>query len=254
MTAISKAMAKAAAANTTLPTIREIVSRLRVFSTCDVADALVRLGDKKGGFLHGISARTPGAAPGTPVKICGPAVTIRMCNYGGGLGQALKPFVEYNEPGKIMIIETPDGKAAKISACWGSLETARAKILQAEGVIVSGNVRQVSDCNEMGLPIFSRGTAALGTREHMRLAKANETITIGGVDVRSDDMLLADENGVVVIRYGRIQEVLESCEYGVRHDKAARQAISSGSTMKEALRHARYVSGLPVERIGPLRL
>lgn len=79
--------------------------------------------------------------------------TVRMSNYGGALGRAMKPMVEYNERGKVMVIETPDGKAGKVSACWGALESARAKVLRAEGVIVSGNMRQVSDCHKIGFPV-----------------------------------------------------------------------------------------------------
>lgn len=65
----------------------------------------------------------------------------------------MKPFVEFSEPGKIIIIETPEGKASKVAACWGAIESVRAKMLQAEGVIISGNMRQVSDCYEVGLPV-----------------------------------------------------------------------------------------------------
>lgn len=80
-----------------------------------------------------------------------------MCNYGGGIGPRRLPFVEYNEPGKIMIIETPEGKASKVSACWGAVESARAKALGAAGVIVSGNTRQASHCQKIGLPVSSEG-------------------------------------------------------------------------------------------------
>lgn len=79
--------------------------------------------------------------------------TVRMCNYGGGLGQAKQPHVDYSQPGKIMVIETPEGKGSKYAACWGIVESIRAKMLQAEGVVVGGNVRQVRDCYKVGFPV-----------------------------------------------------------------------------------------------------
>ncbi|ROV88909.1 hypothetical protein VSDG_08934 [Cytospora chrysosperma] len=246
------AIAKAAADASGLGPVGELISRLRVFSTCDVGDALIRLGDKRAGILHGINLRTPAATNGTSPKICGPAVTVRMSNYGGALGRAMKPMVEYNERGKVMVIETPDGKAGKVSACWGALESARAKVLRAEGVIVSGNMRQVSDCHKIGFPVFSRGTAMLGTRQFMRLAKINDRISISGVDIHAGDIVLADEHGAVVVRRKRLQEVIDLCEYGAKHDKMVMEAINKGATMREATQHARMELGPhPLEIVGP---
>ncbi|ROW13722.1 hypothetical protein VPNG_04601 [Cytospora leucostoma] len=176
-----------------------------------------------------------------------------MCNYGGGLGKSLKPFVEYNEPGKIMIIETPQSKSAQLSACWGPIESARAKVRGAEGVIVSGNVRQVDQFQDAGLPVLSRGIAALGPREYMRLGSVNETLAIGGLKVDPDDILLADDDGVVVVRQQELSQVIESCEYGVKHDEVVLQAIAEGSTMKEAWRKAYDLLGPPVEYARPFR-
>lgn len=211
-----------------------------------------------------------------------------MCTYGGGRGEKLRPLVEYNEPGKIMLIETPDGKAAKISACWGPLESARAKALQAEGVIVSGNVRQLSQCQEVGLPVstkqcrshllfffcsfhflfsllvvslsyspipfhpstalrtkclltpdptrqlFYRGTAPLGPRQYMRLAKVNEPIHIGGTDIFADNIILADEDGVVVVHPRLIAEVLSACDKAAKRQAVLRRAIDEGKSMEVA--------------------
>ncbi|KAK7734688.1 hypothetical protein SLS53_007792 [Cytospora paraplurivora] len=176
-----------------------------------------------------------------------------MCTYGGGLGQSLKPFVEYNEPGKIMIIETPQSKSTQVSSCWGAIESARAKARGAEGVIVSGNARQVDQLQEAGLPVLSRGIAALGPREYMRLGSANHMIVIGGQRVDPDDVLIADDDGVVVVRQQDLSEVIESCEYGVKHDEVVLQAIAEGATMKEAWRRAYDLLGPPLEHARPFR-
>lgn len=76
-----------------------------------------------------------------------------MCNYGGGQGPAMKSLADYAESGKIMVIETPEGKSSKSAACWEANDSARAKMRQAEGVILGGNVRQMSICHEIGLPV-----------------------------------------------------------------------------------------------------
>ncbi|KUI58989.1 hypothetical protein VP1G_06231 [Cytospora mali] len=185
--------------------------------------------------------------PGKPWNICGEAVTIRMCPYGGGLGPRMKPFVEYNEAGKIMVIETPDGQSGKYSACWGGIESLRAKIIGAQGVIVSGNMREVDDCREVGLPVLSRGVAALGTKQFMRLGKVNELITINGVMVRPDDVVLADAHGAVVVRQQRLEKVIEMCELRVQQKKLVRKDIENRKTMGDAIEHVKRKFGDPYD-------
>lgn len=103
-----------------------------------------------------------------------------------------------------------------------------------------------------GHQVFSRGTAMLGTRQFMRLAKINDRISISGVDIHAGDIVLADEHGAVVVRRKRLQEVIDLCEYGAKHDKMVMEAINKGATMREATQHARMELGPhPLEIVGP---
>lgn len=88
----------------------------------------------------------------------------------------------------------------------------------------------------------------------MRLGKVREKITIGGMDVHNNDLLLADENGVVVVLEQKLKLVIAACEYGVKHNKMVRQAIESGATTDEAFLHARTILGKDAnDNIAPLR-
>lgn len=88
----------------------------------------------------------------------------------------------------------------------------------------------------------------------MRLGKVGEKITISGVDVHNNDIVLADENGVVVVLERQLKEVIASCEYGVKYNRIVREAIDSGSSADVAIRHADKILGKdPQERISPFR-
>lgn len=87
----------------------------------------------------------------------------------------------------------------------------------------------------------------------MRLGGANHVIAIGGNRVHPDDVLLADDDGVVVVRQEELSGVIESCEYGVKHDEVVMQAIAEGATMKEAWKRAYDLLGPPTEYARPFR-
>ena len=87
--------------------------------------------------------------------------------------------------------------------------------------------------------MLSRGTAALGPKMFMRLGKVNEKITISGVVVYKDDILLADENGVVVVRPQQLVEVLELCKDVVEQSRVMLKEIYSGKAMQHALDEGR---------------
>lgn len=88
----------------------------------------------------------------------------------------------------------------------------------------------------------------------MRLAKVGESIKIGGVEVHNDDVVLADEEGVVVVRERRLADVIKACEFGVKYNKVVRQAVESGATAATAFRHADTLLGKDThEKIGPSR-
>lgn len=66
-----------------------------------------------------------------------------------------KDFVEYNKPGKIMVIQASANKAREYAAAWSGLMVARAKELGAQGVIVDGHVREVVEMRRLNFPVRS---------------------------------------------------------------------------------------------------
>lgn len=57
-----------------------IVSRLAAFSSCEVADALIKLKLPQGGYLPGIEMFSPQHIAG-PTRVCGPAFTVKVRFY-----------------------------------------------------------------------------------------------------------------------------------------------------------------------------
>lgn len=82
-----------------------------------------------------------------------------------------------------------------------------------------------------------RGVAALSINQMMRIGKVGEPISIGGVDIHANDIVLCDEHGSVVVRRHHWPDILEMCETIVKQNKKAWELIRSGKPMTD--RHLR---------------
>ncbi|KAF4124317.1 Demethylmenaquinone methyltransferase [Geosmithia morbida] len=213
------------------------LQRLRAFSTCDIGDALVKLKYPYGGFLDGLSMWSPEQRTGT-TKILGPAVTVKMVPASDTASpKPAEHFADCNEAGKVMYIQQP---REMYSACWGGLMSTRAKYLGAAGVVVDGRVRDVGEHQEMGFPVFARGTSILGSNTFTRASEINVAVQFrDDLWINPGDVLVGDRDGVVVVPPGLAEQVIELCGARAEIDEQTFEALRKGESMKSTLARLR---------------
>ena len=77
------------------------------YSTCEISDALVKLGVPNGGHLADIRMMSP--APPAPIRICGPAYTVKMV-FASDRSSSTSPthhFVDTAPPNSVIVIDAP---------------------------------------------------------------------------------------------------------------------------------------------------
>lgn len=82
-------------------------TRLADFSTCEISDALIKLGIPHGGHIPDIHMLSP-APSGSPARICGPAYTVQMVFASDTT--APKPtahFVDTAPAGSVILVHAP---------------------------------------------------------------------------------------------------------------------------------------------------
>ncbi len=71
---------------------------------------------------------------------------------------------------------------------------------KVSAIIIDGPMTDFEEIKDIGNPVFARGTSALTTKFIHDCGEINYDISCGGVTVHPGDMIMADKNGILVLR------------------------------------------------------
>ncbi|KAF8331097.1 RraA-like protein [Cantharellus anzutake] len=227
------------------PSQDSISPQLASFSSCEISDALVKLGVKSGGHIPDIemysphSVRVPDAEG---VKICGPAFTVKMVEASDKTSPTPSDhFVDAAPRGHVVVISAP--RHLK-SAVWGGLMSAGAKAHGVLGVVLDGRCRDISEHRSLSFPVFARGHSTLGQGTFSRPSELNVPLTIeprwegegfsfAATEVHPGDVVVADLDGVVCVPRRLVGDVVARCGKGREVDERCMEDIRAGRPIKE---------------------
>jgi len=205
--------------------------RLEKLSTTNLSDALDKVGIR--GAVIGI--RPLFDKP----KVIGSAVTIKITAAGMEKSKHHLGIeaIASAQNGDVIAI---DNHGDTQNNCWGEILSCAAKMKGISGVIIDGAARDVDICEELDFPIFARAVVPITARGRIMQEDFDCMIRLGDVQVRPDDVLVGDINGVVVIPPERIDEVLTEAEKIMEKEESMKKDILSGLDILEVDKKYNY--------------
>lgn len=122
------------------------------------------------------------------------------------------------------------------SGIWGELLTTAALNTGCVGAIVDGAIRDVSKISAMNFPVFARGSCVYDSLNRQRVIDVDVSVEIDGVCFAPGDLVIADQDGIVVIPRAAEKETLRLALAKVEGENTVRDAIREGMKATDAFR------------------
>ena len=120
------------------------------------------------------------------------------------------------------------------SGVWGELLSTASKNRGCVGAIIHGAVRDISKIKSLGFAVYASGRCVYDSMNRQRVISIDEPVQIDGVTFCSGDLVIADEDGVVVVPQEIEQQAILNAWKKVQDENINRDAIINGMLATEA--------------------
>ena len=154
--------------------------------------------------------------------------------------------VEQCRPGDVLVVAT---NSPSTDGLFGELFATALAQRGVRGVVLGCGVRDVTDLREMRFPVWSRAVSAQGTVKATPGA-VNVPVVLGGQSIHPGDVVVADDDGVMVVPRADVPRALTASKARVDKEAASRTAFQQGELGLDRYGLRERLPDLGIEYIG----
>lgn len=213
---------------------RELIDSLRSIGSATASGELKRLGIRNA-YMNGPICMTPG------MSIVGPALTLQFmpkredlypdAEYVAPERQLHRHVLYHAQDGDIVVV---DARGDMTSGIFGEMMMTYFRGRKGAGVVIDGCVRDSAEIKKLGLGLWLRGvTPNFHTQTNLMPFAVNVPIACGGVTVMPGDIIVADDDGVVVVPVQLASQLVKKASEHVEWEEFSRLKLSEGGDLRK---------------------
>lgn len=228
-----------------LNNMESILDHLQQFSACDISDALSVYGHSNGGSVPNFCIQLPVVQS---QLVAGPAYTVLYAPLDDPRPAVLGHYMDQVPRNSVVVVATTPSLQISNApfttlacALYGGLMSTRAQFLGARGSVIAGRIRDIDEHCALQYPVWSYGVGTCAPGGSVKVVDVNCAVTLdtleGPVVIDSEDLIVADKNGVVRIpKDANLQKLIDYIKLRVKADTLVAQDLKGGACVHSAQR------------------
>jgi 4-hydroxy-4-methyl-2-oxoglutarate aldolase len=159
--------------------------------------------------------------------IAAPAYPL-VCSPGDNL--SIHIAMERVPRGCVLVV----GTGNFVAGYWGEVLTVAAEAAGVVGLVIDGGVRDVAAMTNRRFPVFARGISVRGTVKASAPSVGESTI-FTGVPVAPGDLVVADDDGVIIIPATEAERTISAGEARLAKETEMMQQLAKGASTLELM-------------------
>lgn len=211
-----------------------LIEALKGIGSATAAGELKRLGIRSA-FILGPTSQTPGRS------VVGPALTLQFmpkredlypdAEYVAPERQLHRHVLYHTQPGDVVVV---DARGDMTSGVFGEMMMTYFRGRGGAGVVIDGCVRDSTPIKELGLGLWLRGvTPNFHTQTNIVPFAVNVPIACGGVMVMPGDIIVADDDGAVVVPIALAPQLAKKASEHVEWEEFSRMKLAEGGDLRK---------------------